>query len=216
MKIFYRSILMLFWMSCSLASQEDSNTSDAVDINNQFMHAVNTHNKAKILAYSKQDPSVLFSLVDSDDVFEKPDTIIRIFTIMKKAGVNLNYQDNDGNNILHLLVDQFIDVTFTMPFIMTLIGNIASACNRWFTGENDKEHLQEDAFLSESEFITVTKNAQKILKSLLKLGIKKHVKNHDHETAADILKSYIDEMESDRAGNKKAFIELDKLYTMLK
>ncbi len=183
---------------------------DTQDMEDQLIHAIDHNNKAKILGYIKQDPSLLFSLIDSDEFLENPDKAIHMFTIMKKAGVNFDYQDDDGDSILHAVVEIFIATIFVGPLIEGLIVNLANL----FTGEEDKYDAQ-DLFLSEPDFIVVTKNTHKIIQGLCKLGVKKNLKNHDNETAADVLKSYIDEMESERGSYKKTFVELDKLYKML-
>ena len=52
---------------------------------------------------------------------------------------------------------------------------------------------------------------------MLKLGVKKNLKTHDdHETAADVLNSYIDEIGDEGIDHKQVMDELEKLYKMLK
>ncbi|MDP3788448.1 MAG: hypothetical protein Q8Q60_04005 [Candidatus Chromulinivorax sp.] len=104
---------------------------------------------------------------------------------------------------------------FGMPVISGLINNLALGISRIFTGV-DNNHDEQDPYFFEFDFIETTKSTQKIVKGLLNLGVKKKLKDNEGYTAADHLKAYIDEMESERGSYKKAFVELDKLYKMLK
>ncbi|MDP3787742.1 MAG: hypothetical protein Q8Q60_00315 [Candidatus Chromulinivorax sp.] len=61
------------------------------DLEDRLIHAIDHNNKAKILGCMKEDPSLLFSLIDSDEFVENPDKIIRMLMVMKKAGVNRPY-----------------------------------------------------------------------------------------------------------------------------
>lgn len=206
----YRSIwMMVCLMSYSMAFQAADHESDELDLEDQLLHAVDRNNKAKILGCMKQNPGLLFSLIDDEGLLDKPDEIIRIFTTMKKAGVNLNYQDEDGDGILHAVIEASIADIFTVPIIIALITNIA--------GQTQDSNDQEGVFLSDSELVIKLKNAQKIVKALLKLGVKKKMKTHeDHETAADRIKDIIDEIGDEEVDYKQSMHELHKLYKMLK
>jgi hypothetical protein len=195
----------------------DDSQVDAQDMEDRLIHAIDHNNKAKILGYIKQDPSLLFSLIDSDEFLENPDKAIHMFTIMKKAGVNFAYQDEQGDSILHAVVEAFIGTTFLAPFIEGIVLNLASGLNRLFLGEDDEDKDdQKSLFLSDSKFVIVIKNTQKIVKALLKLGVKKNLKNHDNATAADVLKACIDEIDYEKADHKQMMHELQKLYKILK
>ncbi len=221
MKLKYTFLLLFLSLMNSVhvfvAEDVQVDMQDTQDMENQLIHAIDHNNKAKILEYIKQDPSLLFSLIDSDEFLENPDKAIHMFTIMKKAGVNFDYQDEDGDSILHAVVEAFIAIVFTMPLLGFVANKLALGLSRIFTGEENQEKDDaSDYFLSEPDYIEVTKNAQKIVKGLLGLGIKKHLKNNDGQTAGDDLKSYINEIESDRGDYEKSFVELNKLYKMLK
>lgn len=190
------------------------NTQETQDMEDRLIHAIDRNNKAQILGYIKQDPSLLFSLIDSDDFVEDPDKIIRMLTVMKKAGVNLNYQDEDGSTILHAAVEVYIIFGFGIPAIGVLINSIVSGISKNFTGEG--LDLDDEDYFSESDFIEITQSTQKIVKGLLSLGVKKKLKDGDGYTAADHIKAYIDEFASERGEYKQGFAELDKLYKMLK
>ena len=217
MKLNYTFLLLFLSLmnSVHVFAAEDVQV-DMQDVEDRLIYAIDHNNKAKILGYIKQDPSLLFSLINSDEFLKNPDKTIRMFTTFKKSGVNLNCKDEHGDSVLHAVVEVYFETVFGIPVIAMLISNIARACSGSFTGqENDDKDDKKNPFLSESEFVAVTKNTQKIIQGLLKLGVKKNLKNHDNETAADVLKSYIDEMKSEIGSYKKAFVKLNKLYKMV-
>lgn len=214
MNLYYRSIWMIICLvSYSMTFQAANCESDESDLEDQFLHALDRNNKVKILGCIKQDPGLLFWLVDDEGLLDEPDKIIHIFTTMKKAGVNLNYQDEDGDGILHTLIESGFADVFAERIITAFITNIARA----FTGKTQDSNDQEGLFLSDSEIAIKLKNTQKIVKTLIKLGVKKNLKNYeDHESAADRVKDIIDEIGDEGADHKQIMHELQKLYKMLK
>lgn len=201
--------MMMCFFSCSMASQVNASE----NMEDQLIYAVDHNNKAKMLGCTQQDPGLLLSLVENGDFLEDSDKIIRMFTTMKKAGVNLNYQDDDGDSVLHIVVETLVGDLFGIPIVTALINNIGRALTgQQYQDENDDEGI----FGSESEIVIKIKKTQKFVKSLLKLGVNKKIKTYeDHETAADLLKSYIDEIGDEGADHKQMMREMKKLYKML-
>ena len=178
----------------------------------RFTKAVEIKNKAQILGYIKQDPSLMLLFAESDDFLDNSDETIRMFTTMKKAGVNLNYQNKDGESILHITVEAFFMQTVMREFF----NKIGNAISKFFVGEEDEQN-QESSFLSESEFILKIQNTQKIVQALYKLGVNKHLKTREsRQTAADYVKEFIDEIKNEFDKHTKIMKKLQKLYKTLK